>query len=59
MRDARLKVVAVEIDPARHCNLRCFACSHASPFAPVELTPVESIERDAALLGRYLHAGRV
>lgn len=47
---------AVEYSVAYHCNLRCFSCSHMSPFIDKKLPSIESFQSDISKLNTALHA---
>lgn len=54
--DGKIQTRAVEYSVAYHCNLRCVACSHMSPFIEKAFPPLESFERDVNALTEVLHA---
>ena len=48
-----------EANVVRHCNNRCVACSHASPFQPLgyEMSAA-TLERDLKAMARVVHADK-
>jgi cyclic pyranopterin phosphate synthase len=46
---------AIEYSVAYHCNLKCSACSHMSPFISKGLPPLESFVEDITALSKALH----
>ena len=55
-KNGKIHTQALEYSVAYHCNLRCSACSHMSPFIDSKLPPLESFERDVKALSKVLHA---
>jgi hypothetical protein len=55
-RDGKIQTSAVEYSVAYHCNLRCLACSHMSPFINKQFPQLKSFERDVSALSKVLHA---
>jgi len=45
-----IAVEHLDLNVARHCNLRCVSCSHYSPIASRWLMPLDMIERDLLAL---------
>ena len=48
----RLALPSVEYSLVDHCNLRCYACDHASPLLPISFTDVRTFEADLRALAR-------
>lgn len=46
----------VEYSLTEHCNIRCYACAHASPLLPEKLASLEGFSRDLERLGTVFHA---
>lgn len=42
--------ISVEIDLAKHCNLKCKSCHHFSNIAPIEFPDMEEFTRDLVML---------
>lgn len=53
---ARLAVNSLEIPLTQHCNLRCAACDHASPFNPQSFLDIKQIRSDLDVLGHAMCA---
>lgn len=45
---------AIEINAARHCNLSCRGCSHASPIAKEQYYDISKLEEDLTELSKYM-----
>ena len=56
IKDEKIQTQAVEYSVAYHCNLKCSACSHMSPFISTKLPPLESFAKDVNALSTALHA---
>lgn len=56
IKDGKIQTRAVEYSVTYHCNLRCLACSHMSPFIDKQFPALESFERDVNALSQVLHA---
>jgi len=52
----RLEVESIETPLTQHCNLRCAACDHASPFRPKSFLEVGPFARDLGVLSRAMRA---
>lgn len=52
----RLAVKSLEAPLTQHCNLRCAACDHASPFQPKSFLDVRGLARDLDVLSRAMRA---
>jgi len=50
---------AFEIDIVHHCNLRCRACGHFSPYAKRHFVSPKSIQKDLSILKKYFHIGEL
>lgn len=57
--DGKVRTKAVEYSVAYHCNLKCQACSHMSPFIDKQFPDLESFERDVRALSTALHANDI
>jgi len=55
VRDGKIHAGAIEYSVAYHCNLRCSACSHMSPFISKQFPDLESFVRDLEALSPVLH----
>lgn len=55
-RDDLLHVRSFEYNVTEHCNLRCSACDHASPFLQERFASVDEFERDLRQLATVLRA---
>lgn len=53
---AKLAVKSLETPVTQHCNLRCAACDHASPFLAKSFLDVSLLARDLDVLGRAMRA---
>jgi hypothetical protein len=56
VRDGKIQTQAVEYSVAYHCNLKCSACSHMSPYVSKQFPALASFEADLTALSRVLHA---
>jgi hypothetical protein len=56
IRDGKIRTQAIEYSVAYHCNLKCSACSHMSPYVPKQLPTLESFVEDLTALSPVLHA---
>lgn len=59
LRDDKVHAEAVEINVAWHCNISCRSCSHGSPSMPTRFADPGQVERDLALLARWLSVDHV
>ncbi|MEO8450624.1 MAG: radical SAM protein [Gemmatimonadota bacterium] len=59
VKDGKIRAKAIEYSVAYHCNLKCSACSHMSPYISKEFPTLESFERDLEALTKVLHVGDI
>lgn len=55
-KDRKVITKSVEYSASYHCNLRCSACSHLSPFIREKFPSIESFSADVNRLSGILHA---
>lgn len=53
----RTQPLRLEFVVTDYCNLNCRGCTHYSPLAAKEFEPLETLERNAAHLGRISNGG--
>ncbi len=56
VRDGKIRTQAIEFSVAYHCNLKCSACSHMSPYVAKKLPTLKSFVDDLGALTRVMHA---
>ena len=56
VRDGKIQTRAIEYSVAYHCNLKCSACSHMSPYVAKKLPTLKSFVDDLGALTRVMHA---
>ena len=59
IQDGKIRAKAIEYSVSYHCNLKCSACSHMSPFIAKKFPALDSFERDLEVLGKVLHVGDI
>lgn len=52
----KLTRVSVEYSLTEHCNIRCYACAHASPLLAEKFANLESFRRDLEALATAFHS---
>jgi organic radical activating enzyme len=55
----KLFIEKIEFDVVEHCNLRCYGCSHVSPYFNKSFASFESFKRDVDILKDYIHLERL
>src|SRR6185295_18367008 len=54
VKDGKIRAKAIEYSVYYHCNLKCSACSHMSPYISKKFPTLDSFERDLEALNKVL-----